>query len=122
MTVRMYARLLALVFLVAGCKLGGGSRGEGGGPGSPGLTASAIETTTQWDGGTLSGKVKNLTDLKISSVTLHFDLVDERQMPVLSDITIKNEDGIEPRGDWDFQVAASAIGARSVRLMRTEIR
>jgi len=69
----------------------------------------------------ITGNVKNLNSAKISFVSVEFDLVDDRGR-VLGSVSAKNDRGIEPNGDWSFEIPASAAGARSTRLKNTIVR
>ncbi len=106
------AIIFLLSLLIIGCK-GNKAKNE----------VKQFQTTTesQWNGQTITGTVKNLNDTHISFVSVEFDLVDDKYH-VLQTVSASNDKGIEPKGEWGFEIPASAAGARSTRLKNTIVR
>jgi len=96
------------------------------GPGGDGSVSTGPQTfqtrvDSQWNGSRITGIVRNLGDAKISYVSVEFDLLDNSHRP-LRTVSATNEHGIEPHGDWNFEIQASAVGAVSTRLRNTTTR
>jgi hypothetical protein len=89
--------------------------------GSTGAQSFQTHTESQWNGSRITGTVKNMTGAKISYVAVEFDLVDDSRR-TLRTVSATNDHGIEPHGDWNFEIEASAVGARMTRLRNTVAR
>jgi hypothetical protein len=117
--------LIALSPLVTNCNCNGrpggtgGSTGSGGGGGAIGV--NSVRTDWTWDRAKIKGTVKSLINSKISFVSLEFELVNDRQMPLYK-VDARNDKGIEPNGEWEFEILASHVRARSARLSNTVVR
>jgi hypothetical protein len=111
--------ILTLAVLVTTCspKPGPG----GGGPGPVGAKAFQTQVESHWNGSRITGTVKNLGDEKISFVSVEFDLLDDSRR-TLRTVSASNGQGIEPHGDWNFEIEASAVGAVITRLRNTTTR
>jgi hypothetical protein len=83
-----------------------------------GVKTFQTTTESQWNGQTITGTVKNLSNNRISFISVEFELINDRYM-VLQTVSATGNEGIEPNGKWDFEIQASAIGARSMRLKNT---
>ena len=86
--------------------------------GKPIVTNFQTTTQSQWNGQTITGTVNNLSSSRISSIAVEFELVNDKYM-VLQTVSASSNDGIEPKGKWDFEIQASMVGARSARLKNT---
>ncbi len=69
----------------------------------------------------ITGIVKNVTGSKINFVSIEFELLNDRRFTILK-VKSENEKGIEPYGKWEFEIVASAVGARSSRMSKLEVR
>ena len=119
--IALVGALAVLYTTVSSCGSGGG--GGGGSDGATGPSGAAIQTSTssQWNGSRITGTVKNLNSAKISFVSVEFDLVDDKNRTLLT-VSAKNDSGIEPNGEWSFDIPASVVRARSSRLKQTVAR
>jgi hypothetical protein len=111
--------ILTLALFVTACGPKPGPGGNGSGP----VAAKAFQTRveSQWNGSRITGTVKNLGDEKISFVSVEFDLLDDSRR-TLRTVSASSGQGIEPHGDWNFEIEASAVGAVITRLRNTTTR
>jgi hypothetical protein len=110
--------ILTLSLIVTTCGPKPGPNGGG-----SGITARTFQTHTesQWNGSRITGTVKNLGDDKISFVSVEFDLLDDSRRS-LRTVSATSDRGIEPHGEWNFKIEASAVGAVITRLRNTTTR
>jgi hypothetical protein len=92
---------------------------------APGIFAqtSHFKTHTEWEwnGEFITGTMYNVIETKISFVTIEFQLLDKHFMPVQT-VSITNNTGISPNGQWKFKIQAVNVMANSVRLSNKIIR
>ena len=72
------------------------------------------QTNCTGGGGQHSCVSKNLTDDKLGPFDLEIDFLDERGISI-GKTTMKNDQGIEPKGEWSFDVT----GPPRTRSLRT---
>lgn len=111
--------ILTLSLFVIGCGPKPEPRNDSAGP--VGAKAFQTRVENQWNGSRITGTVKNLGDEKISFVSVEFDLLDDSRR-TLRTVSASNDQGIEPHGDWNFEIEASAVGAVITRLRNTTTR
>ena len=83
-------------------------------PTQPKIIQYNLQTTCQGGGGRHSCVSKNLTDDKLGPFDLEIDFLDERGISI-GKTTMKNDQGIEPKGEWSFDVT----GPPRTRSLRT---
>lgn len=119
MTFRKDLSSLALLLLLvtpmsfSACKKKGGT--------GVGASSYAVQTQSQWDGRRITGTVKNVGGSRIGFVSVEFELIDDRGRPIRT-VSASHEGGIEPNGEWNFEIEASAVGATRTRLRNTTAR
>src|SRR5262249_55612567 len=91
------------------------------GKGKGGVQQFQTSVESSWNGAMIKGKVKNLNDAHISYVEVQYDLLDDKHFAVGS-VSAKNDNGIEPNGEWEFEIPAAAVRARSTLLRQTIVR
>jgi hypothetical protein len=128
-----FAILLVLLFspFVTDCHCIGGRGGSSGGSspsgggsaggGSASIGVNSVTMESQWNGRMITGTVKNVTGLKINFVAIEFGLLNDRRFSILK-VKNENEKGIEPYGKWEFEIIASAVGAKSSRMSKLDVR
>jgi len=79
------------------------------------------ETRSNWNGRTINGKVKNMTNDRISFVQVDFDILNDNNH-VIKTVSASSDNGIEANGEWEFKIEAVAAGTRITRLTRTVTR
>lgn len=85
-------------------------------PSPPKLIQYNLQTSCSGGGGQHSCVSKNLTDDKLGPFDLEVEFLDERQISIGKTV-IGNDQGIEPKGEWRFDVTGPPR-TRSLRIGR----
>ena len=112
-----FVLMIMLTLSVTNCR----PKDRNGSSGSVGPQSFQTHTESTWNGSRITGTVKNMGDAKISFVAVEFDLLDDSRRTIRT-VSAQNDRGIEPHGEWNFSIEASAVGARMIRLRNTVTR
>lgn len=85
------------------------------------VSQPTVASSAQWNGEHIVGTVRNLTDERIAFVSIEYVLVDEHKQDIQT-VYATNSEGIEALGAWEFEIPASALGAKGMEERETIVR
>src|SRR5258705_13617227 len=85
-------------------------------PSSPKITEYKLETSCSGGGGIHTCVSKNASDNKLGPFDLEVAFVDDRGV-VIENTVVRNDAGLEPKGERNFNVSGPA-STRSIRILR----
>ena len=85
-------------------------------PTAPKITEYNLQTSCSGGGGLHTCVAKNASDNKLGPFDFDVSFVDDRGL-VIGNTVVRNDVGLEPKGEWDFKLSGPA-STRSLRFGR----